>query len=782
MSQYGTAVYGSNLYGSTAEHPYTLTAGKVMWMVQVDWDRDGAIGSEIEPQTIRKLKIRRGRGQRMNADGRSQAQPGNESFEVELLDGARRYDSFNTASPLYGSMGAPGLLVRIMAVSTTTRAAAQPVFVGTLTSVEYDSKTGIATLKGEGLAKYLEIGAAASVYAPCQSASLSAWDPYFVWDGSTPFPINYWKGRPNGLTLRECVGITLERAGWGLGSYYGAGGYNNDQPDYFYLDGSSAWDTLTDLADGFAARLFFLRDGRLFAMDRLDRNGLAYGLAAPTRAQEAHGLERISPFETLRNRAEVKVRPHSVMPFNNPIADSYYLDAWSNGGPIEVAPSSYVDIPIKYSGSVLQGNFVRANSDALSEIHKMAVWSKADRTGINMGPVTGNAEGEFSIQLQLLGANQYGLTYVQSGNNQSFCVARLRNWSAVRTAYFFDLQVQVVGLRETGAAMTKVVDDTASQALNGMRRLSIDSRWIQTPLMADSIGQSFLDALSTRERSSPATITYQWSGETLYNNLLSYDVGSHVDFGVDGGADALANFGIYGRWLIVGQEMQWMSADGQDALVKLTFEKPPLLSVQVTSTSIITGSSVTSVTWAHTLPDGLNRLLVVAIAKRDTGGSVTSVTWQGVALSQLATRSEAAGDFPRVELWYLVNPASGTGNLQATFSVLDFVEICALGLVNAHQTFPFGSPSTVVGASGGAGPAGINVTAEAGDLVLDAVCYRGAAGGAAGVGQLVRMLGSSDGLWRGGCSTKPGAPVVNMSWTIPAGGFAQIGAAVKKAE
>lgn len=779
MSKYGTARYGQSLYGSTAEHPYAGIAGKVMWMVQVDWNRDGVF-SETEPQSISRLRIRRGRERRMRADGLGQLQPGNERFEIEILDPARRYDSFNLQSPIYNYLGAPGLLLRVVMVSTTSKAPAQAVYVGTLTSVNYDSLSGRAVLRGEGLARALQVGAAAAVFAPCQPVT-AAWDSCFVQDGSTPFPINYWKGRPGGLSLKECAKIILDRAGWTLGAYYGAQVFNNEQPDYFYLDGATAWESLKDLADGFCARLFFLRDGRIFVMDRLDTLGQAAALAAPARAQETYGVTRDSSFESLRNRAEVRIRPHNVRPFVTPIPNSMFVAAWTNGGPVEVQPGSYLDINVRYSEANLgvpkQGNWARVNTDALTESKPLVVNSKADKSGVNMGFATGNGQGEYTLLLQNVGENQNGLIYVQYGNKQNFCTVRLRNWSNVDTAYFFDLQVQVIGLVETGDKLTSITEDAASINANGARVVSVNSRWIQNPLMAANIGQAYIGALSTRERASVVKLTYQWSGDLLYNNLLAYDVGCHVDFGAAGGADSNNNFGIAGKWLIVGQRLEWMSPDGQDALVELTFERPAITRVQAGNVSSKSGANVTSLTWSHTVPQGNNRLLLVTIAKRDTGGMSASVTYGGAAMSRVAGVSQGAGDFPYAEIWYKIAPPVGTADVVVTFSQADYAEAGALDFTNVNQVTPLGNPGRMGTAWGAAGPAIVNLGALDGDLLVDCVCYRGVAGGP-GAGQMLRWAGTSDNVWRGGCSTQPGAPAVEMRWIIPAGGFALIAVAL----
>ena len=790
MAKYGSAKYGLSLYGSGIEHPYKLTSGKLMWMVQVDWEQSGAFAGAIEPQAIRSLKIVRGRSRRLRADGMGQLQPGDERFVIEIHDPLARYDSFNTSSPIYSWIGAPGLVLRVLMVSTTSKAQAEPVFVGTLLTANYDDKTQLATLSGVGLSRKLEIGLAASLYSACQSISLGACDKWFVADGTTPFPVNYWKGRTGGLYLSECVGIVLAKAGWGLGVSYGGTVYHYEQPDYFYLDGCSAWDALVDLADGFAARLFFERDGELFVMDCLDTVGLDDGLPAPARAQQAEGLLRQSPFETLRNRVEVLIRPHSVAPFKSPFLDTYYLAIWTNNGPIAVLPNSYVDLDIKYpetAGKPLQGSFVRVNQDRLTEIYPHQVWSSADKTGTNMGISTGNSTGEFSLITQVYGANEYGLTYVQNGNNQKFCTVRLRNWSVINTAYFFNLQVQAIGVFETGESMIKVLEDLTSQASNGKRVMVLNSRWLQSQSMAADIGQAYLDALSLRESASVASVVYQWSADVLYQNLLDYDLGSHVDFGLPGSAGSLANFGLNGRWLIVGQEITWMSPDGQDAFVKLTYEKAypvsvPVVYVMAGGVNSTTGIGVSSMTWSHTITYDANRLLLVSVSKRAfAGAEVGSITYGGVALTKVGSSEVGVGNYSRVELWSLVAPAVGTANVVLTLAgSVDWMEAGSIDFKNVHQASPLGAftPNDQ-----GVNPASVTVAAAVGDLVVDCLGYSAGSAATMGAGQTGRWAGVSASNWRGAGSTKPGAASVVLTWTLPVGAAwsAGFGIAVKAA-
>lgn len=581
MAKYGSGRYGSSVYGPMAAHPFAGVTGKLMWLVQVDWDRDGSFGSQIEPQDILRLQVWRGRVgtmRRMRTDGTGQLQTANERFEVVIRDSARRYDCFYLSSPLYGQLGAPGYALRVLLVDGTGKMPAEPVFVGMLTQVEYDHQSGCATLLGCGLAGLLRLGDAAAVFSPCQSFSANAWSPYFMRDAGTPYPFNYWKGRPGGLGLHACALLVLERAGWKFGMQAGqmAGGAVA-QPDFFFMDGLSAWDALTELADAFAGRLFFRRDGSLFVMHP-EETGVPYADApAPTRAQMGSGLMRGSPFEGLYNRVELQVRAHSVPLFVTGWPAGYAdMVAWSNAGPVPVPPNSEVRMEVRYAlgaigaGRPLQGSWVYKNDyDPALDASPYVAWSAPDKSGTKLS----GSYATFDIQMQLSGYGPYGPIYVQNGNRQNSCTIRLANYHPTLTAYFFNLLIRVIGVRETGEALLYVQEDAPSIALNGLRVAQMNNRWVQNGEMAAQAGDFYLQALADRQKASPARVVYQWSGTALYQALLMYDLGRVVDFGAPGLSAAEANFGLSGRWLVIGQELGWLGEDGQHGLVTLVFEK-----------------------------------------------------------------------------------------------------------------------------------------------------------------------------------------------------------------
>lgn len=761
MAIYNTSKYGQSEYGSQAEHPYLNLTGKLIWLIQIDWDRDGSFGVGIEPQTIVDLKFKRGRAERILSNGQGQEQPDQETFWLLVDDPTARYDSFNQSSPLYNYLGASGILVRFLVISTTADVR-DSAFVGVLTSATYDVNTGRATLTGEGCARMLQIGDAEHVYSPCQPTNQlnsAGWDSYFTLDaGYTPYPVNWWRGRVGGLPLRECVRLTLEAAIWPLGMYAGQTAYDTDFPNYFFLDGSSGWSTLKDLADAFAARLFFLRDGRLFAMDRQDVLGPPGGTSPFGSPLLSYGLNRPSPYAMLRNQAVVKVRPHAASaPYRSSHYDYQLIEVWSNAGPIELEPLSTLELDVEYlhDGKVVVGSYVISNSGFVTD--GMEAWSNTDKTGTDMF-----ASGDTSL-VALDGS--VGGFLVPYGNQENRTRIQFTNSHPTLTAYFFNAKMFILGIIETGNSAIVTVKDDASIALNGRRILEIDSRWVQRSNMATNIAQAYVSALASREKSSPVTLAYSLSGDALYNMLSNYDLGSRVDFGLAGSTTSLDNFGLFGVWLIVGIDMDWINPDGQDAIVKVTYEKIAAAQAALAgSVSTTTANTSASVVWSHTVPNGLNRLLVVEIGLR-AFQTVTGVTYGGAALTKLGAVQYAAGNYARAEIWYMVAPPVGTTDVTVSISGAEVVEAAALNFVNVNQATPFGPFASNSGL--GSSAAGVYVVSDEGDLVIDLIVKDGGTL-IAGAGQASLWAAVAAGSWNGSGSSEPGVATgtTSMSWNL----------------
>ncbi len=739
MAVFGISRFAHSYYGGAmTDHPYTGIPNRIIWYIQVDWDLSGEYAL-IEPQTIISVKYFRGRKNRILNSSDGQEQPDKETSWIEMLDADGRYDSFNQDSPLYDYLGNSGQTLKLWMISTTTEAV-ELAFVGTIVSITYDQLRQVATIIGEGLARQLQIGDAEHVYNACQPFWLgeAGWDSYFTLNtGNTPFPVNWWSGRPDGLYLRKCVQLLLDQIDWPLTIYTGETDFNKDAPDYFFLSGESAWSTLKELADGFAARLFFLRDGRLMIMDRQDVIGLPTDDMDPIPgALVKFGLDRPSPYAGLRNWVEVQIRPRAVQrPFKSPLIEAYYREVWSNAGPIAVPPSSYLDFDIEYlyNGQNVVGSFVKLNFTS----DDYEVWSQPDRTGTDM--YGGNGYIELIDEV-------VGGYHVPYGNNQSRTRIRFSNDDGSLTAYFFDVKVFLVGIFETGQPAVATVSDAASITLNRTRKLSINSRWVQTTAIGQAVAQAYVDALSTRELASPSTLMYHLGWEALFQALVNHDLGTMVDFGPAGEALSLANFGLWGQRLIVAQALEWSSRDGETAWLKVTYER--LLAYvqrigEVTTYTQGTGSEDAVI--AHVVPIGLNRCMVISVALRATQ-TVSDMQWGTQEAVKIGAAEYATGNYARAEIWAVVNPDVGSDDLAINLSGVTYFEVAIMNFVNVRQTSPvidFTSTAALGGANASLTGGGNN-----GDLVIGVISKEGGTITPTGT-QTPLWAESADGNWKG---------------------------------
>jgi len=113
--------YGSSLYeyGIPLMYGQESAVGLLLWGVEVDWDDDGIFDGSNEAARMIGFNSFRGRRQmfKKNGEGFETIQPG--KFTIVLNNYDRRYDEFNTSSPLYPNIGA-GRDVRISVVDAST--------------------------------------------------------------------------------------------------------------------------------------------------------------------------------------------------------------------------------------------------------------------------------------------------------------------------------------------------------------------------------------------------------------------------------------------------------------------------------------------------------------------------------------------------------------------------------------------------------------------------------------------------------------------------------------
>jgi RHS repeat-associated protein len=129
-----------------------------------------------------------------------------------------------------------------------------------------------------------------------------------------------------------------------------------------------------------------------------------------------------------------------------------------------------------------------------------------------------------------------------------------------------------------------------------------------------------------------------------------------------------------------------------------------------TTTSARSSSSQT--TASITIGSGSNRILIVGTSVQDANHAnypITGITYGGVALTKI--RSDEATGNARTELWYLLNPATGTANIivNATGSIGELA-MEAISLTGVDQTTPIDAQA---GQTGNGTASSLSITTSA---------------------------------------------------------------------
>ena len=196
------------------------------------------------------------------------------------------------------------------------------------------------------------------------------------------------------------------------------------------------------------------------------------------------------------------------------------------------------------------------------------------------------------------------------------------------------------------------------------------------------------------------------------------------------------------------------------------------------SASAESGSG-TSISTSYTVGTGSERLLVVGVSIFRDGSSrfVTSMTYNGVAMTFQTGVNNPDGKV-RTEVWYLLNPATGSNTLTANFNTSTRKIIGITSFEGVDQTTPISATGSFAQDSGNPST---TIASESGGMVWDAVTRDNNGSWTAGALQTERWDTSSGSDLTSAGSTEPGSTSVTMSWTSDDSGqqVVQIAAAIK---
>lgn len=139
-------------------------------------------------------------------------------------------------------------------------------------------------------------------------------------------------------------------------------------------------------------------------------------------------------------------------------------------------------------------------------------------------------------------------------------------------------------------------------------------------------------------------------------------------------------------------------------------------------------SLVTTLTWNHTVANQNNRILIVGLVADNTT-IWSSVKWDQAgtnqSLTRLGSQATCGGGSPtfsyrcHVDLWYVLNPTTGTHTITATSNVAQNSSGGAVSYYNVDQTTPFGTSNSAVGTAAGTQSASASVnTANPNQVVV----------------------------------------------------------------
>lgn len=119
---------------------------------------------------------------------------------------------------------------------------------------------------------------------------------------------------------------------------------------------------------------------------------------------------------------------------------------------------------------------------------------------------------------------------------------------------------------------------------------------------------------------------------------------------------------------------------------------------------------------------GTNKILIVGVSVGDTT-AVSSITYSGQSLTKIRS-DQVSGDNRRSEIWYLVNPPSGTADVVVTVDAVESVIIAVISLNDVHQSSPIDTHNGNFDASATTHPS-VSMTTTVGDaMIIDVVATK----------------------------------------------------------
>ena len=172
----------------------------------------------------------------------------------------------------------------------------------------------------------------------------------------------------------------------------------------------------------------------------------------------------------------------------------------------------------------------------------------------------------------------------------------------------------------------------------------------------------------------------------------------------------------------------------------------------------------TTLAWSHTVGSNSNRFLLVGVMGDTSGVGASSVTYGAASLTKLGTSGGYNGV---VEIWYLVNPTSGTDTITITMASSCAKVGGAASWYNVDQSTPVSTSGSASGSGNGSIDA-VTLSSAVGNKVFGVIQATSSASMSltGGLGQTALWFQNPTSTFGGAGSVKDGAASTTISWTL----------------
>ena len=262
-----------------------ITSRAITWGIAVDWDEDGYYSSTNEAflygaesgGAIQEVKLRMGREFLFNSSGDGFIHPDKGSLELVFLDTVRRYDPYNSLSPLYGQLY-KNQKIRVV-VKSESSGTVYHVFTGRISDIRPDYGTPQkATIYAEGEAVILNEKINSTVYTN----------------------VRYDAQVLEALTLAGWTGLTdIDTT-------------NSDQMSYHWFGNSSASNEIEKIADAAFGLFWVSENGTAKYRGRINPDISTQSITEDD-VDYNHRIRIPAPRDVLRNKAKVYARARTAV-------------------------------------------------------------------------------------------------------------------------------------------------------------------------------------------------------------------------------------------------------------------------------------------------------------------------------------------------------------------------------------------------------------------------------------------------------------------------------------